>query len=242
MIKALNLTKKFGSTIALENIDFTLHDGEVVCLIGPSGSGKSTLCRTLCGLEIADMGEIYYDERKIDFTNDADSAYVYSKIGFVFQHFHLFPHLTVKQNMLLAPLKVLKENPDDALKKAKELLAKVGLSDKLDSYPSELSGGQKQRAAIARSLMMEPQIMLFDEPTSALDPEMVKEVLTVMKDLCDRGMTMLIVTHEMNFARKVANRIVFLEGGHIIEENDPENFFLHPKMPRTQQFLDKIQY
>lgn len=242
MIKGLNLTKRFNNTKALDDVSFEISKGEVVCLIGPSGSGKSTLCRTLCGLEKADAGQIYFNDRLIDFEKEADASYVYSKIGFVFQHFHLFPHLTVKQNMLLAPLKVLKLSESEASERAVELLKKIGLEDKLDSYPSQLSGGQKQRVAIARSLMMNPEIMLFDEPTSALDPEMVKEVLMVMKDLCDRGMTMLIVTHEMNFAKSVASRIVFLEDGKIIEENNPETFFNHPTTERSKQFLDKIRY
>ncbi len=242
MIKAEKLLKKFGETKALDNIDFEIDKGEVVCLIGPSGSGKSTLCRALCGLEIVDSGKIYYDDRAIDFNNPDDAAYVYSKIGFVFQHFNLFPHLSVKQNMLLAPLKVLKKDEKEATEQALELLAKVGLQDKFDSFPNELSGGQKQRVAIARSLMMNPEIMLFDEPTSALDPEMVKEVLMVIKELGDKGMTMLIVTHEMNFAKNVASRIIFLEDGKIIEENNPEDFFNNPRMDRTKQFLDKIRY
>ena len=242
MIKAEHISKKFDDMYALSDVSFTLNEGEVVCLIGPSGSGKSTLCRTICGLEIADEGKIYYDDRLIDFKNEADNAYVYSKIGFVFQHFNLFPHLTVRQNMILAPMKVLKMSEKEANEKALKLLEKVGLADKLDNYPSQLSGGQKQRVAIARSLMMEPKIMMFDEPTSALDPEMVKEVLMVMKDLCDKGMTMLVVTHEMNFAKNVASRIVFLEGGKIIEENNPTDFFTNPKMARSKEFLDKIQY
>lgn len=242
MIKAEKLLKTFGKTKALDNIDFKIEKGEVVCLIGPSGSGKSTLCRALCGLEIVDSGKLFYDDRAIDFNNPDDTAYVYAKIGFVFQHFNLFPHLSVKQNMLLAPLKVLKMDEKEATDQALELLTKVGLQDKFDSFPNELSGGQKQRVAIARSLMMNPEIMLFDEPTSALDPEMVKEVLMVIKELGDKGMTMLIVTHEMNFAKNVASRIIFLEDGKIIEENNPEDFFNNPKMERTKQFLDKIRY
>ncbi len=242
MIKAVKLNKTFGSTKALQDIDFEIKKGEVVCLIGPSGSGKSTLCRSLCGLEEVDSGEIYYDGRLIDFKNKQDAQYVYSQIGFTFQHFNLFPHLSVKQNMILAPVKVLKMSEDKATIQAVELLDKVGLKDKLDSFPNQLSGGQKQRLAIARSLMMNPKIMLFDEPTSALDPEMVKEVLMVMKDLSDNGMTMLIVTHEMNFAKNVASRIVFLEDGKIIEENSPKEFFDNPKMDRTKEFLDKIHY
>lgn len=242
MIKAEHITKIFDGQKALDDVSFELKKGEVVCLIGPSGSGKSTLCRTLCGLEKKDNGDIYYDDKLIDFDNPDDSAYVYSKIGFVFQHFHLFPHLTVKQNMILAPMKVLKKSEEEALKMATDLLKKVGLEDKIDSYPNNLSGGQKQRVAIARSLMMNPEVMMFDEPTSALDPAMVKEVLMVMKDLCDKGMTMLIVTHEMNFAKNVAHRIVFLQDGKIVEENDPETFFNEPKMEITKQFLDKIRY
>ena len=243
MIKAINLHKTFNTgDKALRGVDFTLNDGEVVCIIGPSGSGKSTLCRALSGLEICEEGEIYYDDKLIDFTNKEDEKLVREQSGFVFQHFNLFPHLTVLENMTLAPLQVLNENKQEAEKRAIDLLKQVGLLDQKDKKPSELSGGQQQRVAIARSLMMKPKIMMFDEPTSALDPEMVKEVLEVMKDLASKGMTMAIVTHEMSFAKNVADRIVFLEEGQIIEEAKPTDFFNHPKTQRTKEFLEKILY
>lgn len=242
MLKAVNLIKHFDNTKALDGVDFCLNEREVVCLIGPSGSGKSTLCRALCGLEKLNAGEISLFDRKIDFAKAEDDLFVRENTGFVFQHFNLFPHLTVLENMILAPIKVKKESKEEAEIKAKELLAKIGLTDKINEYPNNLSGGQKQRVAIARSLMMQPKIMLFDEPTSALDPEMVKEVLMVIKDLADQGMTMVIVTHEMNFAKNVADRIVFLEDGKIVEENNPIDFFNNPKTERTKQFLDKILY
>ena len=243
MIKAINLHKVFeGKEKALDGVNFTLNDNEVVCIVGPSGSGKSTLCRALCGLEICQEGEIYYDDRKIDFLNKEDENFVRKKTGFVFQHFNLFPHLSVLDNMLLAPVEVLKQDRKKASDKAKNLLEKVGLLDQINKSPKQLSGGQQQRVAIARSLMMNPKIMMFDEPTSALDPEMVKEVLMVMKSLADQGMTMVIVTHEMNFAKNVADRIVFLEDGKIVEEGSPDEFFNHPKTERTKGFLNKILY
>ena len=243
MIKAINLYKSFNKKEnVLNGVDFSINDGEVVCIVGPSGSGKSTLCRTLAGLEIIDKGEIYYDDKLIDFKNKHDEAIVRKQSGFVFQHFNLFPHLTVLDNMILAPVKVLKEDKEKATERAKQLLQRVGVLDQIDKKPNQLSGGQKQRVAIARSLMMNPKIMMFDEPTSALDPEMVKEVLEVMKSLASEGMTMIIVTHEMNFAKNVANRIVFLENGKIVEEATPKDFFENPKALRTKEFLNKILY
>lgn len=243
MIKAVNLHKTFDNKEkVLNGIDLTINDGEVVCIIGPSGSGKSTLCRALSGLVICEEGQIYYDDRLIDFNNKDDEKYVNDLNGFVFQHFNLFPHLTVLQNMILAPTKVLKMSENEAIEKAKELLKKVGLLEHIDKYPNQLSGGQKQRIAIARSLMMNPKIMMFDEPTSALDPEMIKEVLNVMKDLADQGMTMCVVTHEMNFAKKVADKIVFIEDGKVIEEGSPKEFFTSPKSERAKLFLSNINY
>ena len=243
MILAKNLHKTFdGKEKALRGVDFSIANGEVVCVIGPSGSGKSTLCRALCGLDICEEGEIYYDGKKIDFTNRDDENFVRKTTGFVFQHFNLFPHLTVLDNMTLAPVEVLKEDKQKAVSRAEELLKKMNLLDQVNKKPKQLSGGQQQRVAIARSLMMNPKVMMFDEPTSALDPEMVKEVLEVMKQLADNGMTMIIVTHEMGFAKKVANRIVFLENGKIVEEGSPEEFFDHPKTERTKEFLDKVLY
>ena len=243
MIKAINLYKSFNKKEnVLNGVDFSINDGEVVCIVGPSGSGKSTLCRALAGLEIVDKGEIYYDDKLIDFKNKNDEEIVRKQSGFVFQHFNLFPHLTVLDNMILAPVKVLKEDKEKAIERAKQLLQRVGVLDQIDKKPNQLSGGQKQRVAIARSLMMNPKIMMFDEPTSALDPEMVKEVLEVMKSLANEGMTMIIVTHEMNFAKNVANRIVFLENGKIVEEASPKDFFEKPKTLRTKEFLNKILY
>lgn len=239
MIKIVNLTKSFGNLEVLKGINTTIRDGEVVALIGPSGSGKSTLLRCINLLETPTTGQVYLDG--VDLTEPNGNLLVLrQKIGMVFQHFHLFPHMTVMENITYAPIKVKKLANNVAKQKATELLARVGLSDKADSYPSRLSGGQKQRVAIARALAMEPDIMLFDEPTSALDPEMVKEVLEVIQSLAHSGMTMAIVTHEMNFARKVADRILFLDGGVLVEESHPEQFFTQPKSERAQQFLEKM--
>lgn len=239
MIKANNLFKEFkGKTIALKDVSVEINDGEIVCLIGPSGGGKSTLIRSLAGLETCDKGEIIIDGEKLNINNIEQNK----KIGFVFQHFNLFPHLTVLDNITLSLLHVFKENKNEAEAKALELLKQVHLEDKADAYPSQLSGGQKQRVAIARSLAKNPKYMLFDEPTSALDPEMVCEVLEVMQDLAKKGIGMIVVTHEMGFARNLAHRIIFLENGEIIEENNPKDFFNNPKTDRAKEFLDKINY
>lgn len=234
-----NLVKKFGDNTVLNELSTTINDGEVVCLIGPSGSGKSTFLRCLNQLEAATSGTILVDG--FDITDKkTDINLVRQNIGMVFQHFNLFPHLTVMENIVLAPndLKVL--TPDEASKLAMELLTKVGLADKRAAYPDSLSGGQKQRVAIARALAMKPDIMLFDEPTSALDPEMVGDVLEVMKQLAEDGMTMVIVTHEMGFAKEVADRVIFTDGGKFLEEGKPTAIFDHPQHERTKAFLDKV--
>ncbi|MEC5424642.1 amino acid ABC transporter ATP-binding protein [Virgibacillus sp. C22-A2] len=239
MIKAENITKVFGKNTVLKNITTTIKQGEVVAVIGPSGSGKSTFLRCLNLLEQPTSGEIKIDEKVITDPN-VDKLAVRRNIGMVFQHFHLFPHMKVLENVAYAPQKVKGTKKEDAEDIAKQLLAKVGLTDKEEAYPNRLSGGQKQRVAIARALAMEPDIMLFDEPTSALDPEMVKEVLDVMKDLANTGMTMVVVTHEMNFAKEVADRVMFLDDGNLMEEGEPATFFNHPKTARAKDFLAKV--
>lgn len=239
MIKATNITKVFGKNEVLKGISTTINQGEVVAVIGPSGSGKSTFLRCLNLLEQPTSGDIYMKDVKIT-DEHVNKLEIRKNIGMVFQHFHLFPHMTVLENVTYAPQKVKKQTKDAAEKIGKELLAKVGLTDKVNAYPNRLSGGQKQRVAIARALAMEPDIMLFDEPTSALDPEMVKEVLEVMKDLVDTGMTMIIVTHEMNFAKEVADKVLFLDEGILMEEGDPKKFFTEPKTKRAKDFLDKV--
>ncbi len=223
----------------LKGISTTIEHGEVVAVIGPSGSGKSTFLRCLNLLEQPTSGEIHINDINIT-AGKVDKLKIRKNIGMVFQHFHLFPHMTVLENVTYAPQKVKHLSKETANKLGKELLAKVGLTDKEDAYPNRLSGGQKQRVAIARALAMEPEIMLFDEPTSALDPEMVKEVLDVMKDLATTGMTMVIVTHEMNFAKEVADKVLFLDGGVLMEEGDPKEFFTQPKTNRAKDFLDKV--
>lgn len=238
MIKATNLVKTFGKVKALDDVSVEIKKGEIVCLIGPSGSGKSTLLRAIKGLEEVEQGEIYIDGEKFDKKNIKQQ----NKMGFVFQHFNLFPHLTVLENLTLSPIEVLKMSKADAEVLAKDLLVKVGLEDKIQAYPNQLSGGQKQRVAIARSLAMNPEFMLFDEPTSALDPEMVCEVLKVMQDLAEQGMSMIVVTHEMGFAKKLSSRILFLEEGKIVEESSPTTFFENPKTDRAKEFLEKITY
>jgi len=240
MIKAKNLTKSFGSLKVFENLNMTVEKGEVVVIIGPSGSGKSTFLRCLNALEIPDSGEIIIEGEPLNVHNKKDTRLKIEKMGMVFQNFNLFPHMTVEENIIEAPITVKKVNKDVILKKAHELLEKVGLADKKDYYPSKLSGGQKQRVAIARALAMEPNIMLFDEPTSALDPELVGEVLNVMKELARDGMTMIVVTHEMGFAKEVADRVIFMDGGKFIEEGPPEEIFSNPKEERTKQFLDMV--
>lgn len=242
MIKLENIKKNFNDLVALDDVSLEVNKGEIVCLIGPSGSGKSTLCRCINGLEVPEAGNVYVEGQIIHFDDEKQATEACMKMGFVFQHFNLFPNMTVLENMILAPIQVLKMNREEAIEKARELLMKVGLSDKEEAYPKKLSGGQKQRVAIARSLMMNPEIMLFDEPTSALDPEMVMEVLEVMKQLAQSGMTMIIVTHEMGFAKEIATRIVFLEDGKIVEENTPDEFFTNPKTKRAKDFLAKILY
>lgn len=236
MIKINQLNKSYGDLHVLKNIDMTVNEGDVVCLIGASGSGKSTLLRCLNFLERKDSGNIIIKGNEVNPGRDNLNK-IREKVGMVFQHFNLFPHKTVLENIIEAPIMVKGVDKEEAISKAKHLLNKVGLEDKLDVYPSKLSGGQKQRVAIARALAMEPEIMLFDEPTSALDPELVGEVLTTMKELAEEGMTMVIVTHEMEFARDVANWIVYMHDGKIIERGNPEQFFSHPKEERTQEFL-----
>ena len=242
MIKIEHLHKNFGELKALHDINLTVNDGEIVSLIGPSGSGKSTLCRCIHGLEQAESGTITLDGEVMDPKDKANYARQRKKMGFVFQHFNLFNNKTVIDNCSLAQIAVAGKSREEADKTSMELLARVGLADKRDEYPSRLSGGQKQRVAIARALCMNPEIMLFDEPTSALDPEMIKEVLEVMKDLGDQGMTMIVVTHEMGFARKVGDRVVFLDSGEIVEENNSEEFFTNPKSDRAKDFLSKVFY
>ncbi|MFL0583184.1 amino acid ABC transporter ATP-binding protein [Solibacillus silvestris] len=236
MIKINQLNKSFGDLHVLKNIDMTVYESDVVCLIGSSGSGKSTLLRCLNFLERKDSGSITIGGEEVDPKND-NLNNIREKVGMVFQHFNLFPHKTVLENIIEAPVMVKGIDKKDAISKAKQLLEKVGLEDKADVYPNKLSGGQKQRVAIARALAMEPDIMLFDEPTSALDPELVGEVLTTMKELAQEGMTMVVVTHEMGFAREVADWIVYMHDGKIIERGDPDQFFNHPKQERTQEFL-----
>ncbi|MBW3587238.1 MAG: amino acid ABC transporter ATP-binding protein [Cyanobacteria bacterium 0813] len=238
-VKVDRLYKSFGNLKVLREITTEIHKGEVIAIIGPSGCGKSTFLRCLNLLEIPTSGKIYIDGVDITLPK-ADILKIRQKVGMVFQHFHLFPHMTVLQNVMYAPVKVKQVAKDEARLKGLELLEKVGLSDKADVYPSKLSGGQKQRVAIARCLAMEPEILLMDEPTSALDPEMVKEVLDVMKALTKTGITMAIVTHEMGFAREVAHRILFLDGGKVAEDVPPQEFFSNPKCDRAKQFLEKM--
>ena len=239
MLEVKNLKKSYGEHQVLKGIDEHIKKGEVVCVIGPSGSGKSTFLRCLNLLEEPTSGDVILDGEKI---NDpkVDINKVREKLGMVFQNFNLFPHKTVLENVTMGPIQVLNKNAEEANKKAMELLEIVGLADKKDAYPKSLSGGQKQRVAIARALAMEPEAMLFDEPTSALDPEMVGDVLDVMKKLSDDGMTMVVVTHEMGFAREVADRVVFLDQGYLLEEGKPEELFDHPKADRVKEFLSKV--
>ena len=239
MIKVKNLHKKFDELEVLKGIDEHIRPGEVVVVIGPSGSGKSTFLRCLNQLETATEGEIYVDDELIT-DPKCDVNKVRQKMGMVFQQFNLFPHLTILENITLAPVMLKKMTKDQAKEKAMELLKRVGLEEKAEAYPVQLSGGQKQRVAIARALAMNPEIMLFDEPTSALDPEMVGEVLDVMKDLAESSMTMVIVTHEMGFAREVASRVIFMDQGIIMENGTPEEVFTNPKNERTKLFLSKV--
>ncbi len=239
MIRVRGLHKRFGSLEVLRGIDEEVDEGEVVVIIGPSGSGKSTFLRCLNLLEMPDEGEVVIDGRQIN-APGVNVNKVREKMGMVFQHFNLFPHLTVRDNIMLAPVKLKVMTKEQAFEKSEVLLKRVGLADKADAYPAQLSGGQKQRIAIARSLAMEPEIMLFDEPTSALDPEMVGEVLDVMKSLAESGMTMVVVTHEMGFAREVGTRILFMDGGVVLEQGTPSELFDAPKHERTKLFLSKV--
>ncbi|SFA83850.1 amino acid ABC transporter ATP-binding protein [Clostridium frigidicarnis] len=238
-IDVKNITKKFENLTVFEDLSLNINQGEVVTIIGPSGSGKSTFLRCLNNLETIDNGEILIEENKLDVSDKKVMKDLTTKMGMVFQGFNLFPHLTVLENVMLAPLKVKKEDKNTVLERAKKLLEKVGLIDKINYYPSKLSGGQKQRVAIARALAMEPKIMLFDEPTSALDPELVGEVLNVMKELAKEGMTMVVVTHEMSFARDVSDRVIFMSDGKIVEDDVPEKIFTNPSEERTKTFLYK---
>ena len=242
VIRVEHLQKNFGQLHALKDVTLEVNKGEIVSLIGPSGSGKSTLLRCIHGLEKPDKGKIYMNDELMDPQNKEKYREQRNHMGFVFQHFNLFPHMTVLDNLNLAQTEVLGRSKEDATKKSLELLKRVGLQEKKDSYPNNLSGGQKQRVAIARALCMDPDMMLFDEPTSALDPEMIKEVLEVMKDLGKQGMTMIVVTHEMGFARKVGSRVVFLDHGEIIEDAPSEEFFSNPKSDRAKDFLSKVFY
>ncbi|MCI6060750.1 MAG: amino acid ABC transporter ATP-binding protein [Dorea sp.] len=239
MIKVENLHKVFGKLHALNGVSEEIRKGEVVVVVGPSGSGKSTFLRSLNLLEVPSEGHVYFEG--IDITDKhVDINKHRQKMGMVFQHFNLFPHKTILQNITLAPIKLLGKSKEEAEKQAMELLEMVGLDAKANAYPSQLSGGQKQRIAIVRSLAMNPDVMLFDEPTSALDPEMVGEVLELMKKLAKDGMTMVVVTHEMGFAREVASRVIFMDEGQIREQAEPKEFFEHPKDPRLQEFLSKV--
>ena len=249
MIKTENICTNFGSLQVLKNVSLEIKPKEVVCIIGPSGAGKSTFLRTLNHLEHIDNGKIFVEETLLDHFENGECKFKLHKkerskilleMGMVFQKFNLFPHKTVLENVMLSPVHVAKIEKETAKQKAMELLKLVGLAEKAEEYPSRLSGGQQQRVAIARALAMEPKIMLFDEPTSALDPELVGEVLAVMKKLAENGMTMIVVTHEMGFAREVADRVVFMEGGQICETGPPEEVFNEPKSPRLQQFLKSV--
>ena len=242
MIRVENVSKQFNKTRALKNVSLEVNKGDIISLIGPSGSGKSTLLRCIHGLEHVDSGKIYMDDEWMNPDDEKKFRAQRNRMGFVFQHFNLFPNMSVLQNCKLVQVEVLNKTDEEAEKTALEYLDKVGLLEKKDAYPNNLSGGQKQRVAIARALCMNPDIMLFDEPTSALDPEMIKEVLEVMKDLGKQGMTMVVVTHEMSFARKVGTRVVFLDQGEIVEENTSEKFFENPQSERAKDFLSKVFY
>ena len=249
MIKTEHVCNSFGNLSVLKDVNLEVKKGDVVCIIGPSGAGKSTFLRSLNHLEHINNGKIFIEDKLLThYENGERKHHISSKdrhailleMGMVFQRFNLFPHKTVLQNTMIAPMHVLKKSKEEARKRGIELLNQVGLGDKIDSYPSKLSGGQQQRVAIARALAMDPKIMLFDEPTSALDPELVGEVLAVMKKLADDGMTMLVVTHEMGFAREVANRVVFMENGSIVEEGSPDQIFQSPKSERLKKFLNAV--
>ena len=239
MIKIKNLKKKYGELEVLKGISTEIKEGEVISIIGPSGSGKSTFLRCINRLEEPTSGEIKINNTNI-LEHGVDINKIREEVGMVFQHFNLYPHKTVMENITLGPIRLKKMSKDEAEKLAMELLEKVGLSDKRDVYPNKLSGGQKQRVAIARALAMNPKVILFDEPTSALDPEMIGEVLEVMKELAHAGMTMIVVTHEMGFAKNVANRVFFMDGGYILEDAKPSELFENPKTERAKEFLDKV--
>ena len=240
IIELRNVNKHFGKLHVLKDVSLSVGRGEVVVIIGPSGSGKSTLCRTVNRLETIDSGEILIDGQRMP-QEGRELATLRAQIGMVFQSFNLFAHMTVLDNMMLAPVDVLKKPKKEAREEAMRLLARVGVADQANKLPAQLSGGQQQRAAIARALAMHPKAILFDEPTSALDPEMIGEVLSVMTELAKEGMTMLVVTHEMSFARRVADRVIFMDGGVIIEEGEPEAFFAQPKTERARAFLNTVQ-
>lgn len=240
MIEVNKLQKKFKDTIVLKDITEHVDQGQVICVIGPSGAGKSTFLRCLNALEQPSSGQVLFEGQNLVGLNDKKLDQLRQKMGMVFQSFNLFPNMTVLKNIMIAPIKVKKVSEEAAKKTAMKLLAQVGLANKADQYPDQLSGGQQQRVAIARALAMNPEVMLFDEPTSALDPEMVEEVLKVMRDLADSGMTMVVVTHEMGFAREVADEIWFMADGYIQETGKPADFFAHPTSPRAQEFLKKI--
>lgn len=239
MIKIEGLVKSYGDLEVLKGIDYEVKEKEVICIIGASGSGKSTFLRCINLLEDITDGTVYIEDVKVNDPNTNINE-IRTEVGMVFQQFNLFPHMTVLDNITISPIKIRKMSKQDAEELAHELLAKVGLSEKATSYPEQLSGGQMQRVAIARALAMKPKIMLFDEPTSALDPEMVKEVLDVMKQLAEEGMTMVVVTHEMGFAREVADRVIFIDGGYLVEEGTPEEIFNNPQNERTKAFLGKV--
>lgn len=240
MIIVKNLKKKFGNKIVLKGIDLNVEKGERVVIIGPSGCGKSTLLRCINGIEKLTSGKVIFEGKDINSKN-VDINKIREKMGMVFQQFNLFPHLTVTENIILAPVKLKIITKEDAIKKAVKLLELIDLKDKKDMYPSQLSGGQKQRIAIARALIMNPEVMLFDEPTSALDPEMVDEVSNLMKDLAKKGMTMIVVTHEMSFVKECASRVIFMEDGNIVEEGTPKDIFENPKSDRLKEFLSKVR-
>ena len=238
LVELVGIHKAFGDNVVLDGVDLSVTRGEVIVIAGPSGSGKSTMLRCVNGLESVDQGQVLFDGQPV--TTGKGLSALRAQIGFVFQQFHLFPHMTVLQNITLAPVKVKGIASDQARATAHQLLERVGIAEKADAYPADLSGGQQQRVAIARALAMEPKLMLFDEPTSALDPEMIREVLDVMRDLARDGMTMAVVTHEMGFAREVCDRIVFIDDGHIVEEGSPKDFFEAAKSDRARDFVDKI--
>lgn len=240
MITVKNLKKKFGNKIVLKGINLNVEKGERVVIIGPSGCGKSTLLRCINGIEKLTSGKVIFEGKDINSKN-VDINKIREKMGMVFQQFNLFPHLTITENIILAPVKLKIMTKEDAVKKAVELLELIDLKDKKDMYPSQLSGGQKQRIAIARALIMNPEVMLFDEPTSALDPEMVDEVSNLMKDLAKNGMTMIVVTHEMSFVKECASRVIFMEDGNVVEEGTPKDIFENPKSDRLKEFLSKVK-